>query len=143
MVSVSIDSGPIEPTHPLRYVPQDKWHELMVARRYFMRVNLSYDCRCVVQFIADAEAMHAPLGFANAEDMIRRGYELEPEEINIAVQWLKLNPPDEPLPLDQAVKLGGHGGDRKSKDRATDQLRNTNLKSGTDTRAYILARLDR
>jgi hypothetical protein len=102
MVSVSIDSGPIEPTHPLRYVPQDKWRDLMVARRRFMRVNLSYDCRCLVQFIEDAQAMYAPLGFDSADDMVRRGYELEPEEVVLALEWLRLNP-SEAAPYEKAL----------------------------------------
>ena len=37
--------------------------------------------------------------------MIRDGYGLEPEEIAVAVEWLKLNPPDEPVPLQSSPKF--------------------------------------
>jgi hypothetical protein len=81
--------------------------------------------------------MFAPLGFKSAEDMVRHGYELEPEEINVAVEWLRLNPPSEPLPLDQAVKLGKQGRPKKGEEKGC----NTTLKRGTA--AHWLARLDR
>jgi hypothetical protein len=138
-MAVVIDSGPIEAVDLLRDVPQEKWRELMLARRRFCEVALSYDCRCLVQFIADAEQMYCALGFASAEDMVRRGYALEPEEINIALEWLKHNPPDEPLPLDQAVKLG-----RRGTNQHTVGVGNTkSISRGGTTAAYILARLDR
>lgn len=140
--SVQIDSGPITATDPLRYVPKERWRDLMLARRYFAEVNVSYDCRCLVQFVEDAKQMYKPLGFASIEDMIRDGYGLEPEEVAIAVRWLELNPPDEPLALEAAVKLGRHGGDRRS-EKVRDQVRDTKLKPSTDTKAYVLARLDR
>ena len=82
--------------------------------------------------------MYRALGFTSAEDMIRRGYALEPEEINIAVEWLKLNPPDEPLPLDKAVKLGGRGRPKKGEEKPS----NRRIKYGT-TREYIAAKLDK
>ena len=45
------------------------------------------------------------LGFTNVVAMIRDGYGLEPEEIAVAVEWLKLNPPDEPVPLQSSPKF--------------------------------------
>jgi hypothetical protein len=82
--------------------------------------------------------MFAPLGFKSAEDMVRHGYELEPEEINVAVEWLRLNPPSEPLPLDQAVKLGKQGRPKKGEEK---DCNDTRIKYGTA--AHWLARLDR
>lgn len=140
MVSVSIDSGPLEATDQLRHVPQQSWRDLMVLRRDFMHINLSHDCRCLIRFIEDAKQMFPVLGFASTEDMIRRGLDLEPAEIDIAVEWLKINPPNEPIPLAHAVKLGKHGGDRRS-EKAKDQACNTSLKPGT--RDHWLERLRR
>lgn len=105
-MAVVIDSGPVEAEDLLRHVPREKWRSLMLARRSFLEVKLSYDCRCLVQFVADADQMFQVLGFASARDMIRDGYGLEPEEIDVAVEWLRLNPPKEPLPLDRAAELG-------------------------------------
>ena len=87
----------------------------------------------------------APLGFESVEKMIHEGYGLEPAEIAVAVEWLRLNPPKEPLPLDTAIKLGkqeiglgkpGPGRGHKTGDNVT------RLKRG-NSRAYILKRLKR
>jgi hypothetical protein len=136
-MAVRVDSGPVNATDRLETVPREKWHDLMCTRAAFLAVKLSYDCRCLVQFVADAEAMYSELGYDSAEAMIREGYRLEPEEINVAVEWLKLNPPDEPLPLDQAVKLGKRGRPKKGEEKGC----NTTLKRGTAH--HWLARLDR
>lgn len=141
-MAVAINSGPIEATDLIRHVPPDRWRELMLARRRFCEINISYDCRSLVQFVNDAQEMFATLKFKSPEAMIREGYGLQPEEIGVAVEWLKLNPPKEPISLEQVKKLAGHGGDRKS-EKVKGQVRNTKLKPGTDTRDYILARLDR
>lgn len=116
--AVQINSGPIEATDQLREVPREKWHDLMLARRYFLEVHLSHDCRCLVEFVNDAAAMYSALGFQNTEDMIRNGYRLEPEEIAVAVEWLRLNPPDEPVSLDGVKALAAKNQAIDAEDRA-------------------------
>lgn len=106
MVAVSIDSGPVEATDRLREVPREKWHDLMLARRQFMEIRLSHDCRCLVEFVNDAKLMFEALGFTSVEHMIREGYGLEPDEIDVAVEWLRLNPPAEAVPMETAKQLG-------------------------------------
>ena len=137
MVAVTIDSGPVHATDRLDNVPQSKWHDLMLARRSYMNIHLSGDCRYLVEFVNDAKLMFDVLGFANTDDMIRNGYGLQPEEINLAVEWLKLNPPREPVPLDEAVRLGKHGINQHTRGDS-----NTTSSIGRG-RAYTLARLDR
>lgn len=105
IAAIVIDSGPIEAADHLRDVPQGKWRDLMLARRQFMEIRLAHDCRCLVEFVNDAQVMHATLGFASAEAMIHEGYGLEPAEIATAVQWLKLREPDAPVSLNQAIAL--------------------------------------
>jgi hypothetical protein len=147
--AVQIDSGPIEATDRLREVPKEKWHDLMLARRYFLTVHLSHDCRCLVEFVNDATVMYSALGFQNVEQMIREGYGLKPDEIAIAVRWLELNPPNEPLSLDQAITLGKQGRvDDAPRNEAGRYLPQAVNPKGSNTtigrgRAYILARLDR
>lgn len=51
---MNADSGPVSATDPLDDVPQERWRDLMLARRQFAEVALPYDCRCVVQFCNDA-----------------------------------------------------------------------------------------
>lgn len=144
MAVVAINSGPISATDQLRNVPQEKWHDLMLARRQFMEIRLAHDCRCLVEFVNDAALMHSALGFANVEDMIREGYKLRPEEINVAVEWLRLNPPDQPVSLRVAVFLSkqeiglGKAGPGRGHKTGSDTTRFSDR-----GRAYILARLDR
>jgi hypothetical protein len=161
---VWIDSGPITATSKLDDVPEKNWYNLMCQRETFVKVHLPYDCRCLVQFVADAERMYGPLGYKDADDFIARGLKLVPDEIRHAVNYLKTSKPTEAIPLDVAVRLGKHGGDRDTPrdevgrfvklDDAVRMLGKhggpqvgvTNLPSpsakGT-TRSYILARLDR
>lgn len=143
MAKVLIDSGPITATLALRDVPRAQWRDLMLARRTFLAIKLSHDCRCLVEFCNDAIEMFNDCGFKSPEQMIRDGYGLEPEEVSIAVEWLKLNPPTEPIALKEAVRLGQQGGDRRSEKARADQGSNTTLKQPGRGRAYILARLDR
>jgi hypothetical protein len=72
-----IDSGPIEATDRLRDVPRANWHDLMLARRQFLEIQLSSDCRHLVEFVNDAKLMFEALGFSSAKQMIREGYGLE------------------------------------------------------------------
>lgn len=111
---VTIDSGPVDASDGLGDVPQDKWPDLMRARRTFLRIHLPYDCRQLLQFVDDAEEMYGPLGFASPQDFIKRGLELDPQEVDWAIAGLRRRKPDEPIPFQNAIKLGKHGGDRKS-----------------------------
>ena len=145
-MAVVIDSGSIEAEDLLRHVPTDRWRELMLARRRFLEIKLSHDCRCLVQFVNDAKLMFSELGFENPEEMIRDGYGLKPQEIKIAVDWLELNPPTEPIGLETALKLGtrerGIKGGKAGPGRGKKTVGNTNRLVG-NTRDYTLARLDR
>ena len=89
-----IDSGPVEADDQLHSVPPAKWGELVEKRRYFLSLELNYDCRCLAQFVRDAEQLWQPLGYRGADDRGRRGYDLEPEESRLAVRWLELNEPE-------------------------------------------------
>jgi hypothetical protein len=153
-MAVVVDSGPVTATLKLRQVPQEKWLDLMWVRRDFMQRRLGYDCRCLVEFIADAEIMYGPLGYESADNMIRDGYDLSPEEIRVAVEWLKLNPPDEPISLPAvqewvAAEWGGAregaGRPKAGEQREGNQADNISLNKpeyGTSA-AYTLARLNR
>ncbi len=101
---VDVDSGPVRADQRFDEVPVDKWDLLMWEKRDFIKRNLNYDCRNLVQFVKDAEDAYKELGFDSANEMISHGYELEPNQIRIAVEWLELEKPDEPISLDAAVK---------------------------------------
>jgi len=129
-----IDSGPITATHKLNDVPQENWYNLMCQRQMFVKAQLPHDCRCLIQFVEDAERMYAPLGFKDADDFIARGLKLAPEEIRIAVDWLKINKPEEAIPIDVVQRLAKPG-------RPWNKPCNTKFKYGTA--GHWLARLDR
>jgi hypothetical protein len=153
MAGVVVDKGPVTATDRLRDVPQSKWHDLMLARRAFLARHLSYDCRCLVEFVDDAQAMFRPLGFANVEALILDGYGLEPAEIELAVEWLRLNPPAEPLAINMAktmaeaaradpkpthAEAGAKGG--RGKKAATVRR---SFRESTESRSSLLRRLAR
>jgi hypothetical protein len=132
----------VSATDALDDVPPERWPDLRLARRQFAEVTLPFDCRCLLQFCNDADAMFAELGFATPEAMIREGLGLDEAGLRLIVEWLDLNPQDEAVPLEtaRAAALRAHGGDRRS---AEFQIRDTKLKQGRDNRDYILARLER
>ncbi len=100
MASVRIDSGIIEADLPLREVPVKDWRLLVIKRRTFLDTKLDYDCRCLVQFVKEAEELCKKLPqFRDADHLIAEGYGLKPEEIRLAVRWLELNDPEEAIGL--------------------------------------------
>ena len=96
---VTINSGPVEASLRFTDVPKDKWGILTRKKRDFLAHNITYDCRCLVEFCQQSELVWEQLGFKSHEDMIRNGYELDPVEIKLAVEWLKHNQPDEEISL--------------------------------------------
>jgi hypothetical protein len=117
MARVTIDSGPVTADLYLRNVPPDKWHALMLSRRTFLHTHLPYDCRELLRFIEEAEQMYEPLGFASVADFIRRGFDLEPEQVDWAIEGLRRFAPDEAMPYLRAVELGKKARDLDDKDR--------------------------
>jgi hypothetical protein len=142
MARVTIDSGPVTADLYLRKVPREKWQILLLERRSFLHTHLPFDCRELLRFVEDAEQMYAVLGYASVEDLVRRGLDLDPQQVGWAVEGLRQLKPNEPITYEWAQKLGKHGGDRKS-EAVKDQGSNTTLKLPGRGAAYILARLDR
>ena len=106
---VIVDSGPITADQGFGEIPKDKWINLMWEKRDFISVNLNYDCRNLIQFVSEANDVYRDLGFESVDDMIRDGYELKPEDIHAAVDWLERNKPEWAMPLnDVLVKVRQH-----------------------------------
>lgn len=99
-----VDSGPVDATDRFDATPRNRWPHLMRAKRTFLATKLIYDCRCLVDFVAEAESVWCELKFSSAEDMIRKGYELDPVEIELAVAWLRHNEPDVAIGLGDVNK---------------------------------------
>lgn len=103
MAGVRIDSGPLVPEHPLRLIPSSRWKELVSVRRDWLSTRLNYDCRCLVEFVKDAEEMFTLLGYDSADQLISYGYQLEPEEVHLAVRWLELNEPESAVGMGEVL----------------------------------------
>lgn len=153
MARVKIDSGALSPTYRFRDIPKERWDELVWEKRNFLATKINYDCRCLIDFCDEANAVWSDLGYESAADMIRNGYELDPQQIELAVAWLKINEPSAAIPLnDVSAKvaearkrpLPDHGGDRKSEvhdNQGSDATLNS-AKGGRGAE-YLLRRLAR
>src|SRR5262245_48188008 len=114
-MSVSIDSGPVTADLKLKHVSQNKWRELLIERRRFLHTRLPYDCRRLLEFVQDAEAMYSALGYVDVHDLIKRGFDLDPDQVNWAVEGLRRMEPNKPIPFERAIELGKHGTNRHSR----------------------------
>jgi hypothetical protein len=143
MTSVRIDSG-INPLTVLKFVPRRDWARLVDARRYFIFCEFNRDCRKLVEWVGDAKELWRPLGYASVEDLLGRGYDLNPEEVALVVRWLEINNPAEAIGLEEVKRelmtpqeagaLGGRGN------KAADNVRGFSHGNGA---AYLRARLKR
>jgi len=120
-------------------VPREQWPILLEERRNFCRGVLPHDCRLLLFFVDDAQQSQW-LGFATRENYLRDGLGLDPEQVAWAIEGLQRLKPDEPIKYDWAIELGKHGGKRTKGQKQGD---NVTLKERGNSRAYILARLDR
>jgi transcriptional regulator with XRE-family HTH domain len=93
MAGIRIDSGPLSATYRFADIPQDRWKALVREKRNFLATNIKYDCRCLIEFCEEANTVWETLEYTSAADMIRNGYELDPQQIELAIAWLKINEP--------------------------------------------------
>ena len=119
MASIKVQTGPVDAMDQPQDVAKEKWHLLMLEKRSYLAVHIPHDCRCLLEFTQQAEEMWKELGFKSADDMIRNGFELEPNDARNAVKWLKRWKPDEAVSYKTAVE------------RARDQA--ATIKQGTRT----------
>ena len=115
-VMVTVDSG-IKETATLAEVPQSRWRELVDVRRLSLGISLAKDCRRLVEYVDDAEQMYPVLGFSSAAELIRNGLDLKPDEVELAVRWLRLRMPDYPIPYSVAIQRGEEYQKRDARDR--------------------------
>ena len=152
MATVIINSGAPEADDRPDRIPKDKWRDLMWVKRDFAKTRIKYDCRCLLEFVQDAEIMWQELGFESAEDMICNGYELDMAEVDFALAWLELKDPGEAVPFREAVKegrkimtkseAGKKGNAVRWGDVASNKVTSDDMPRGNRT-DYLLARLAR
>ena len=152
MAGVRIDSGPVCAVDKFADIPQDRWKQLVREKRNFLATNIKYDCRCLVEFCEEANEVWETLGYTSAADMIRNGYELDPQQIELAIAWLKINGTDAAIGIDDVkAKIASakadpllpedvkHGRPKVS-ERSVDNINTSKGGTGTD---YTLRRLAR
>lgn len=141
---MNINTGPVYHEDRLADTPRDKWPALLRERRLYMETQFEYDCRCIVQYLDEAEEFYAELGYDSADEMIQQELLIKPEWVRIAVDWLRQQQRPEPVTKQEIeVALGSHGGDRRSEQAKQDQGDQITLKRGTTGAAYLKARLRR
>ena len=148
---VGIRTGQIDPSTPGARVAAKDWKHLLSARQRHCNDQFQHDCRQLLFFIDDGRTNNF-FGYPDETTYWRDGLLLEPEAVPFAENYLRthrarleagIDRKDwREIPFDQAVKLGRHGGDRKS-EKIKDQGDNVTLKERGNSRAYILARLAR
>ena len=110
MVSLRIDTGPIEATDRAAAVPRDKWWWLIERRRNFCRMKLPYDCREILRFVDEAVKLrmweHDKLRSDGIEGFIRQHLGLDPEMVSWAIAELKAMKPNYPVPWLEAIEVG-------------------------------------
>jgi uncharacterized tellurite resistance protein B-like protein len=159
MAAVKINTGEAYHEDRLAEAPREKWEAILAERRYYLKTNIDYDCRCLVQYVAEAEEFYAELGYDSAEALVQQAYEIQPEQAWAAVAYLEgrqaAGLPDVPVGMRQAVQAEHHAttakdlegtfaqaGDNQHtlKEGGPDIVR-TNGSEGGNSAAYLAARL--
>ena len=141
---MKIDTGTVYHEDRLADTPRAQWPALLRERRMYIETQFEYDCRCIVQYLDEANEFHTELGYDSADEMIQQELLIKPEWVRIAVEWLNQEQRIEPVTKAEVeAALGSHGGDRRSAKAMQDQGDNGTLKRGSNSAAYLQARLRR
>ncbi len=140
---MKIDTGMVYHEDRLADTPRAQWPALLRERRMYIETQFEYDCRCIVQYLDEANEFYTELGYDSADEMIQQELLIKPEWVRIAVEWLNQEQRVEPVTKAEVdAALGTHGGDRRSPQAREDQGSIVTLKRGNRA-AYLQARLRR
>lgn len=141
---MKIDTGMVYHEDRLADTPRAQWPALLRERRMYIETQFEYDCRCIVQYLDEANEFYVELGYDSADEMIQQELLIKPEWVRIAVEWLNQEQRVEPVTKAEVeAALGTHGGDRRSPKAREDQGDNVPLKQRSNSAAYLQARLRR
>jgi len=140
---MKIDTGMVYHEDRLADTPRAQWPALLRERRMYIETQFEYDCRCIVQYLDEANEFYTELGYDSADEMIQQELLIKPEWVRIAVEWLNQERRAEPVTKAEVeAAIGKHGGDRRSPQAKEDQGSDHNLEIGRGA-AYLQARLRR
>ncbi len=141
----------IDATDRADLTPRAQWAELVEARRDYCRSAIIGDCRLIVQFASDAEAV-GWLGFASKDEYLRDGLGLDPQVVEWALAGLRTVGVDAPRALKATAETGRKlqtrgaptGNRNASKEVSNNKLDNINfVNPGGTSRDYLVSRLER
>ena len=89
MAGVTIDTGPIHYRDELKETPREKWTKVFRERRLYIGAEFKYGCRCVINWLAEAEEFHEELGYESADDMLQEELGIEPDWVRMAASVLE------------------------------------------------------
>jgi hypothetical protein len=140
MAGVNIETGPVDYRDQLSRTPKEKWASVFSERRLYIGAEFQHGCRCVIDWLAEAEEFHAELGYESADEMLQEELNIPPDWVRMAVAVLEATGKNlSKVEVDHAIELKKHGRPPKGEERkGSDRT----LKRG-DTADYIKARLRR
>ncbi len=140
MAGVSINTGPVDYRDQLNKSPKEKWSTIFSERRLYIGAEFQHGCRCVIDWLAEAEEFHSELGYESADEMLQEELNILPVWVRMAVSVLEATgenlSKDE---VDHAIELKAHGRPKKDEERKASER---SIKHG-ETAEYIKARLRR
>ena len=141
MAGVTINTGPVDYRDRLDKNPKDKWSTIFSERRLYISAEFQHGCRCVIDWLAEAEEFHDELGYESADEMLREELNIPPDWVRMAAAVLEAAGKNlSKAEVDHAIELKSMGGDRRSEEF---QPNNISLKSHGTSADYIKARLRR
>lgn len=145
MAPVTINTGEAYHEDRLAEAPREKWGAIIAERRYYLETNIDYDCRCLLQYVTEAEQFYAELGYDSAEAMVQEAYGIQPEQAWAAVAYLQGRQAAGPVGLAEAAAaarpLAQHGTNQH-REQQKEELTLSTPKGGNG-QAYLLRRLSR
>ena len=94
---MKIKTGTVYHEDRLTATPRAQWPALLRERRMYIETQFEYDCRCIVQYLDEAEEVYIELGYESADEMIQQELLIKPEWVRIAVTWLNQEQRFEPV----------------------------------------------
>lgn len=142
MAGLSIETGPVDYRDKLSRTPKEKWPNVFSERRLYIGAEFQHGCRCVIEWLAEAEEFHDELGYESADEMLQEELNIPPDWVRMAVAVLEETGENlSKVEVDHAIELKAHGGDRRSEEAKQNQANNVSLKQHGNSVEYIETRL--
>jgi hypothetical protein len=73
------------------FTPKKRWGDLMTLKRMFLSQNFVSVCRRFIALCQEANEAHAKLGYRSPAEMLAKGYELNPDQVEAVLRVLELS----------------------------------------------------